>query len=133
MKFEEFILSNSVNRAIRDMGFSIPTPIQEEAIPPALSGRDIIGQAQTGTGKTVAFGIPIVERIDPVERVVQAIVLTPTRELAVQVAKELEKIGKHKRITVLPVYGGQPIGKQLDELRKGVHIVLEHREGLLTI
>ena len=124
MKFEEFILSNSVNRAIRDMGFSIPTPIQEEAIPPALSGRDIIGQAQTGTGKTVAFGIPIVERINPLDRGVQAIVLTPTRELAVQVAKELGKIGKHKQIAVLPVYGGQPIGKQLDELRKGVHIVV---------
>ncbi|HZX13350.1 MAG TPA: DEAD/DEAH box helicase, partial [Thermodesulfobacteriota bacterium] len=124
MKFEEFILSNSVNRAIRDMGFSIPTPIQEEAIPHALSGRNIIGQAQTGTGKTVAFGIPIVERIDPLDKEVQAIVLTPTRELAVQVSKELGKIGKHKRITVLPVYGGQPIGKQLDQLSKGVNIVV---------
>ncbi len=124
MRFEEFILSNSVNRAIRDLGFSIPTPIQEEAIPHALNGRDIIGQAQTGTGKTLAFGIPIVEKVDPLEREVQAIVLTPTRELAVQVAKELGKVGKHKRIAVLPVYGGQPIEKQLSQLRKGVHIVV---------
>jgi ATP-dependent RNA helicase DeaD len=124
LKFEEFTLSDGVNRAIRDMGFNIPTPIQEESIPHALSGRDIIGQAQTGTGKTLAFGIPIVEKIDPLERVVQAIVLTPTRELAVQVAKEVGKVGKYRQITVLPVYGGQPIGKQLDQLRKGVHIVV---------
>ncbi len=124
MKFEEFILSEGVTRAIRDMGFSIPTPIQEESIPHALTGRDIIGQAQTGTGKTLAFGIPIIERIYPSKKVVQAIVLTPTRELAVQVAKELGKIGKHKQIAVLPVYGGQPIQKQLSQLRKGVHIVV---------
>ncbi|HEY7535411.1 MAG TPA: DEAD/DEAH box helicase [Thermodesulfobacteriota bacterium] len=124
MKFEEFVLSNSVNRAIRDMGFSIPTPIQEESIPHALSGRDIIGQAQTGTGKTLAFGIPLVEKVDPLKREVQAIVLTPTRELAVQVAGELGKIGKHKQITVIPVYGGQPIGKQLAHLKEGVHIVV---------
>jgi ATP-dependent RNA helicase DeaD len=124
LRFEEFILSNSVKRAIRDMGFSIATPIQEESIPHALAGRDIIGQAQTGTGKTLAFGIPIVEKVDPLVRKVQAIVLTPTRELAVQVANELGKIGKHKRIAVLPVYGGQPIEKQLGQLRKGVHIVV---------
>jgi len=124
LKFEEFVLSDGVNRAIRDMGFSMPTPIQERAIPHALSGRDIIGQAQTGTGKTLAFGIPIVEKINPLKRAVQAIVLTPTRELAVQVAKELERTGKHKKIVVLPVYGGQPIQKQLGQLRKGVHIVV---------
>lgn len=124
MKFEEFALSESINRAIRDMGFSVPTPIQEQAIPYALTGRDVIGQAQTGTGKTLAFGIPIVERIDSSRRKVQAIVLTPTRELAVQVAKELEKVGKYKKIAVLPVYGGQPIQKQLGQLRKGVHIVV---------
>ncbi|HEX3037347.1 MAG TPA: DEAD/DEAH box helicase [Thermodesulfobacteriota bacterium] len=124
LKFEEFALSESINRAIRDMGFSVPTPIQEQAIPYALTGRDVIGQAQTGTGKTLAFGIPIVERIDSSRRKVQAIVLTPTRELAVQVAKELEKVGKYKKIAVLPVYGGQPIQKQLGQLRKGVHIVV---------
>lgn len=124
MKFEDFSLSDAVAKAIRGMGITTPTPIQQEAIPHALRGRDIIGQAQTGTGKTFAFGIPIVERLDPSEKEVQAIVLTPTRELAVQVAKEFEKIGKYKRISVLPVYGGQPIVKQLTELRKGVNIVV---------
>ena len=124
MKFEEFSLSDKVSRAIRDMGFSVPTPIQEKSIPYSLSGRDIIGQAQTGTGKTLAFGIPMVERIVPLERAVQAVVLTPTRELAVQVAKEIEKVGKYRQITVLPIYGGQPIEKQLGQLRKGVHVVV---------
>ncbi len=124
MKFEEFSLSNGVSRAIRDMGFSIPTPIQEKSIPYALNGRDIIGQAQTGTGKTLAFGIPMVERIEPSEKAVQAIVLTPTRELAVQVAREIEKVGRYRQISVLPVYGGQPIEKQLGRLRKGVHVVV---------
>jgi ATP-dependent RNA helicase DeaD len=124
LKFEEFNLSDGVSRAVRDMGFSVPTPIQEEAIPYALSGRDIIGQAQTGTGKTVAFGIPMVEKIEPLNKKVQAVVLTPTRELAVQVAKEIEKVGKYKKIAVLPVYGGQPIEKQLSQLRRGVHVVV---------
>lgn len=124
MKFEEFSLSDGVSKAIKDMGFSVPTPIQEKSVPYALNGRDIIGQAQTGTGKTVAFGIPMVEKIVTLERAVQAIVLTPTRELAVQVAKEIEKVGKYRQITVLPVYGGQPIEKQLRQLRKGVHVVV---------
>jgi ATP-dependent RNA helicase DeaD len=124
LKFEEFTLSDGVSRAIKDMGFSIPTPIQEESIPYALNGRDIIGQAQTGTGKTLAFGIPMVEKIEPLESGIQAIVLTPTRELAMQVAKEIEKVGKYERIAVLPVYGGQPIEKQLSRLRRGVHVVV---------
>ncbi len=124
MRFEEFGLSDRVSRAIRDMGFDIPTPIQERSIPYALSGRDIIGQAQTGTGKTFAFGIPLVERIESLEKGVQSIVLTPTRELAVQVAKEIGKVGKYKNILVLPVYGGQPIERQLKHLRKGVHVVV---------
>jgi ATP-dependent RNA helicase DeaD len=124
LKFEEFSLSDGVSRAIRDMGFSVPTPIQERSIPDALNGRDIIGQAQTGTGKTVAFAIPMVEKIEPSVKRVQSIVLTPTRELAVQVAIEVEKVGKYRHITVLPVYGGQPIEKQLRELRKGVHVVV---------
>ncbi|MER3447769.1 MAG: RNA helicase [Candidatus Dadabacteria bacterium] len=124
MNFEEFSLSDGVSRAIRDMGFDIPTPIQERAIPYALIGRDIIGQAQTGTGKTIAFGIPLVEKIEPLEKGVQAIALTPTRELAVQVAKEIEKVGKYKQISVLPVYGGEPIERQLKHLKKGVHVVV---------
>lgn len=124
MKFENFYLSERVAKAIREIGLSTPTPVQQESIPQLLSGRDLIGQAQTGTGKTFAFAIPIVEKINPSEKVVQAIVLTPTRELALQVAKEFEKIGKHKKTYVIPVYGGQPIGKQLAQLRKGVHIVV---------
>lgn len=124
MRFEEFGLSDRVSRAIRDMGFDIPTPIQERSIPYSLIGRDIIGQAQTGTGKTFAFGIPLVEKIESLEKGVQSIVLTPTRELAVQVAKEIGKVGKYKNILVLPVYGGQPIERQLKHLRKGVHVVV---------
>lgn len=124
MTFEEFDLSERVFRAIRENGLSTPTPIQRESIPQLLAGRDLIGQAQTGTGKTFAFAIPIVEKINFAEKVVQAIVLTPTRELALQVAKEFEKIGKHKKVYVTPVYGGQPIAKQLAQFRKGVHIVV---------
>ena len=124
MKFEDFSISNSVAKAIKEMGFITPTPIQQESIPKLLIGRDIIGQAQTGTGKTLAFAIPIVERIIPSDRFVQAIVLTPTRELALQVTKEFEKVGKYKRISAISVYGGQPISKQLALLKKGVHIVV---------
>jgi len=124
LKFEDFSLSDSVVKAIKEIGLSTPTPIQEKAIPQLLSGIDLIGQAKTGTGKTFAFAIPIVEKINPSERVVQGIVLTPTRELAVQVAKEFEKIGKHKRTFVVSIYGGQPIRKQLAQLSKGVHIVV---------
>jgi len=124
LKFEDFSLSDSVFKAIKEIGLSTPTPIQEKAIPQLLSGIDLIGQAKTGTGKTFAFAIPIVEKINPSERVVQGIVLTPTRELAVQVAKEFEKIGKHKQTFVVSIYGGQPIRKQLAQLSKGVHIVV---------
>jgi ATP-dependent RNA helicase DeaD len=124
LSFEEFYLSERVAKAIREIGLRTPTPIQQESIPQLLSGKDLIGQAQTGTGKTFAFAIPIVEKSNPSEKVVQAIVLTPTRELALQVAKEFEKIGKHKKIDAIPVYGGQPIGKQLVQLRKGVHVVV---------
>ena len=84
-----FEISEEVSRAIGEMGFEEPTPIQRDAIPPMLEGRDVIGQAQTGTGKTAAFGIPLVEKIDPADRRVQAIVLSPTRELALQTAGEL--------------------------------------------
>ena len=124
MSFEEFYLSERVAKAIREIGLRAPTPIQQESIPQLLAGRDLIGQAQTGTGKTFAFAIPIVEKINPSEKVVQAIVLTPTRELALQVSKEFEKIGQHKKTYAIPVYGGQPIGKQMIQLRKGVHIVV---------
>ncbi len=118
-------ISEPLVRAVRELGFEEPTPIQNQAVPAALSGRDLIGQAQTGTGKTAAFGLPIVERINPADRSVQALILCPTRELAVQVAQELFKLARFRRgITVLPVYGGQPIERQLAALRKGVQIVI---------
>ena len=117
-------ISEEVRKAIEEMGFEEPTPIQRDAIPPMLEGRDVIGQAQTGTGKTAAFGIPLVEMIDPSDRRVQAIVLSPTRELALQTAGELNKLSKYKRISTLPVYGGTPIERQLRELNRGVQIVI---------
>lgn len=119
-----FEISEEVSRAIGEMGFEEPTPIQRDAIPPMLEGRDVIGQAQTGTGKTAAFGIPLVEKIDPADRRVQAIVLSPTRELALQTAGELMKLGKYRHISVLPVYGGTPIERQLRELSRGVQVVI---------
>ena len=113
-------ISEEVRKAIEEMGFEEPTPIQRDAIPPMLEGRDVIGQAQTGTGKTAAFGIPLVEMIDTTDRRVQAIVLSPTRELALQTAGELMKISKYKKISVLPVYGGTPIERQLRELNRAI-------------
>jgi len=125
MNFSDLNISDDIKKAIEDMGFSKLTPIQDEAIPIGLKGRDIIGQAQTGSGKTLAFAIPILERIFIPDRSPQAIVLCPTRELCMQVASEIEKIGsKIKKFKVLAVYGGQPIGKQTRVLKKGVHVVV---------
>ena len=122
---EMFGLSPEVGQAIEEMGYETPTPIQQEAIPPMLEGRDIIGQAQTGTGKTAAFGIPLVEKIDPSLRRVQALVLCPTRELAMQTAGELTKLGRHRMgLMVVPVYGGQPIERQLRALQNGAQVVV---------
>ena len=120
----EFEISQEVRQAVAEMGFEEPTPIQRDAIPPMLEGRDVIGQAQTGTGKTAAFGIPLVEKIDTADRRVQAIVLSPTRELALQTAGELMKLGKYRHVSVLPVYGGTPIERQLRELSRGVQVVI---------
>jgi len=125
IQFSDFHLSREVGKAIEDMGFEEPTPIQALAIPLIQAGRDVTAQAQTGTGKTAAFGIPIIEKIDPTRRTVQAIVLCPTRELAIQIAEEFSELLAHlPRITVLPVYGGQPIDRQLRALHAGVHIVI---------
>ncbi|MBX5436326.1 MAG: DEAD/DEAH box helicase [Alicyclobacillaceae bacterium] len=121
--FEEFALSRRVQQAIDDMGFEEPSPIQAACIPLILEGRDVIGQAQTGTGKTAAFGIPIVEAATTEPRV-QALVLTPTRELAIQVAGEFRKIAKYKRVRTLPIYGGQSIGHQIRGLQQGVQVVI---------
>lgn len=124
------------------MGFEEPTPIQVQAIPAILAGRDITGQAQTGTGKTAAFGIPALERIDAKNRRTQVLVLSPTRELAIQTAEEIARLARHvPHVSVLPVYGGQPIERQLRALQSGATIVvgtpgrlLDHlRRGSLTL
>ncbi|QQE80873.1 DEAD/DEAH box helicase [Alicyclobacillus sp. SO9] len=121
--FKDFNLSRKVQDAINDMGFEEPSPIQASCIPLVLEGKEVIGQAQTGTGKTAAFGVPIVERAGT-DRRVQALVLTPTRELAIQVAGEFRKIAKHKRVRSLPIYGGQSIVHQIRALQQGVQIVI---------
>lgn len=123
--FNDFDINNNIKKAIRDMGFEEPTPIQKLTIPEALKGKDLIGQAQTGTGKTVAFGIPILEKIFIKDKSPQAIIICPTRELSIQVANEIAKLGSNiKKLKILPVYGGQPIGRQIRVLNKGVHIVI---------
>ncbi len=122
-RFYNFDLSDEVLNALSEMGFEKPTPIQESAVPPAMEGHDIIGQAQTGTGKTAAFGIPIIER-GKRGKTPYAMILAPTRELAVQVAQELNKIGKNKGILSVPIYGGQSIERQIRALRKGVDVVV---------
>ncbi|SDD43955.1 DEAD/DEAH box helicase [Sporomusa acidovorans] len=121
--FGNISLSKKIAAAITEMGFEEPSPIQSQTIPLVLAGKDVLGQAQTGTGKTAAFGIPIMERITDV-RQIQALVLTPTRELAIQVSEELAKIGKFKRIKTLPIYGGQAIERQIRTLKSGVQVVI---------
>jgi len=122
--FQELSLSPATIKAITGMGFEEATPIQEQAIPAALQGKDVIGQAQTGTGKTAAFGIPMVETIDPRSGDIQGIVITPTRELAVQVAEELNRIGEFRGIHTLPIYGGQDIKRQINGLRRKPQIIV---------
>ena len=122
--FADLGLSEHALHALRDVGYESPSPIQEQAIPPLLEGRDVIGQAQTGTGKTAAFGLPIVEYVDPEEREVQALVLTPTRELCIQVTQALRTYGEHSGIDVVAVFGGAPIRTQQSQLRAGGHVVV---------
>jgi ATP-dependent RNA helicase DeaD len=124
MRFEELAISPQILRAIQTMGYEEATPIQAETIPAILEGRDIIGQAQTGTGKTAAFAIPVLEKVDPDNRSLQALILCPTRELAIQIAGEFRKLTAFTHgIKLLPVYGGQDIGKQIRGL-KGAQIVI---------
>ncbi|MGL4669174.1 MAG: DEAD/DEAH box helicase [Methanobacteriaceae archaeon] len=125
LSFEELKLSKEIKKAIDKLGFEEATPIQSLAIPVALTGADIVGQAQTGTGKTLAFGVPTLEKIYVKDRSPQAIILCPTRELALQVAEEIGKLSEFMpKLHVLPVYGGQPIGRQIRALKKGVHIII---------
>jgi ATP-dependent RNA helicase DeaD len=122
--FQALGLSEPVLRGLDELGFEEPTPAQARAIPPLLAGRDVVVQALTGTGKTAAFGIPLVERLDVDRNVPQAIVLAPTRELAVQVAEVLSRLGRHRGVRLVPIYGGQPYDRQLRALRHGVHAIV---------
>ncbi|WAW15204.1 DEAD/DEAH box helicase [Peptostreptococcus equinus] len=124
-QFKDLEIKEELQRAIEDLGYEQASPIQAKAIPAVLSGIDVIGQAQTGTGKTAAFGIPLLQRIDPNNKNLQAIVLCPTRELAIQVSEELRKLAKYLQgVKTLPVYGGQPIDRQIKALKSGVQVVI---------
>jgi ATP-dependent RNA helicase DeaD len=122
--FRDLPLSMEVLKSVEDLGFESLFPIQAQAIIPLLEGKDVIGQARTGTGKTAAFGVPMVEKLNPEIRKVQGLVLAPTRELAVQVADNIKLFAKHKKLRVLPVYGGEPIHRQIRALQNGIHIVV---------
>ncbi len=120
LSFPDLGLSKELARAITDLGFEEPTPIQALAIPMMREGRDVIGQAHTGTGKTAAYGVPLLETIDPKDRHVQALVMCPTRELAIQVSEELAKLAKYLHgVVIIPVYGGQPIERQTCSAQQG--------------
>jgi ATP-dependent RNA helicase DeaD len=122
--FKELGLAPDILAALQDVGYESPSPIQEEAIPPLLEGSDVIGQAQTGSGKTAAFGLPMLQYIDPEEREVQGLVLTPTRELCIQVTQALRAYGARKGVDVVAVFGGAPIRSQQAQLRAGGQIVV---------
>ncbi|MEJ2654150.1 MAG: DEAD/DEAH box helicase [Acidihalobacter sp.] len=123
--FSELALSAPVLQAVAEVGYEAPSPIQAESIPPLLDGRDVLGMAQTGTGKTAAFALPLLSRLDPAQRVPQVLVLAPTRELAIQVAEAMQTYARHlPDFHVLPVYGGQAMDQQLRQLKRGVHVVV---------
>ena len=122
--FADLGLSEAALDSLKAVGYEKPSPIQEQAIPVLLEGRDMIGQAQTGSGKTAAFGLPLMEQVDPTENEVQALVLTPTRELCIQVTQALRAYGTHKGIDVVAVFGGAPIKTQQAQLRAGGHVVV---------
>lgn len=125
LKFKDLPLSQEILRAVEEMGFEEATAIQTKAIPAILEGRDLVGLSQTGTGKTAAFGLPAIERIDISEKEIQVLILCPTRELAIQAAEEIKKFSKYKKgIKAVPIYGGQPIDRQIRALRQGANIVI---------
>lgn len=124
MKFSDLGLSSDILKAIDGMGFEEPSNIQAEVIPVILEGFDVIGQAQTGTGKTLAFGAPVLSKFEGSQGKISSIILTPTRELAIQVNDELVRVSKYSKIKLLPVYGGQPIERQIKALRKGIDMVV---------
>src|SRR5947209_13384742 len=122
--FTDLGLSDEILAALRDVGYDAPSPIQEQAIPPLLEGLDVIGQAQTGSGKTAAFGLPMIQYVEPGDNELQGLVLTPTRELCSQVTQALRTYGKRKGVDVVAVFGGAPIRSQQAQLRAGGHIVV---------
>ena len=125
MRFNDFSLNPALQRGIRDLGFEEPTPIQAKAIPPALEGRDVLAAAMTGSGKTAAFSLPLLQRLTETRRSgIRALILTPTRELAAQVEEHLAELGRHTRITSTSVYGGVKPGRQIKALRGGVDVVV---------
>lgn len=125
VRFEDLDLLPQIQRAVKEMGFEEASPIQAKAIPVVMAGKDIIGQAQTGTGKTASFGIPLLQKVDPKNKHLQAIVLCPTRELAIQVAEEIRRLAKFLHgIKILPIYGGQDIVKQIRSLKAGTQVVI---------
>src|SRR5437868_3576879 len=123
-RFSDLGLDPEILDAIHDVGYETPTPIQEQAVPPLLEGLDVIGQAQTGSGKTAAFGLPMLQYVDPREGDLQGLVLTPTRELCIQVTQALRAYGRRKGVDVVAVFGGAPIRSQQAQLRAGGHIVV---------
>ncbi len=140
--FDQLELPNPILKALKDVGYETPSPIQAETIPLLLQGRDVLGQAQTGTGKTAAFALPILSKLDLKQKEPQLLVLTPTRELAIQIAEAFQKYASHmKNFHVLPVYGGQDYGGQIRALKRGVHVavgtpgrVMDHtRKGTLKL
>ena len=125
MKFNELGLKPEILQALEELGYEDPTPIQERAIPALLGGGDVIGQAQTGTGKTAAFGLPLLQYVDPESDETQAIVLTPTRELCIQVTQALRSYAEHiKGLEIVAVFGGAPIASQRAQLRGGAQVVV---------
>jgi ATP-dependent RNA helicase DeaD len=131
--FPQFNLHPEVLQAVADAGYTTPTPIQAGVIPLMLTGEDVIGQAQTGTGKTAAFALPMLNNLEPGLGFVQGLVLAPTRELAMQVAKAMYEFGQHRGIRVLAVYGGQPYSRQITRLKKGVDVVVGTPGRLLDL
>ncbi len=125
ISFDDLNLSVPIMKALKDVGYESPSPIQARTIPLVMAGKDLVGQAQTGTGKTAAFALPLLSRIDLKKKIPQVLVLTPTRELAIQVAEAFQTYAKHiKGFHVLPVYGGQEYSTQLRPLKRGVHVVV---------
>ena len=124
-RFSDLGLGDALLSTLADVGYEAPSPIQAATIPPLLAGRDVLGQAQTGTGKTAAFALPAMARLDPAQQAPQVLVLAPTRELAIQVAEAFHKYAAHMPgFHVLPIYGGQSYYPQLQALKRGVHVVV---------